>query len=513
MIFRFWQKLSFSAKVSLVFGVVLLLRLVFMTQIGLIDDEAYHWSWAKELSLSYFDHPGLIAWLEAGAIAVFGESEWAVRLPAFFCYILTIIVSFRLVWEMFGAWPAAFTSLMILFTPLWGFGGFVASPEPPFMMFWVLGAYVFWRGYNEQPQQWSLAKTWVLLGLIMGLGLNAKFMIALLAFGFAAYFVLTPRRLWDLLTPWPWLGVLLAAVLCLPIFVWNVDYGWPGFQYQFHDRHAGSPFSVERWAQFFIAQILLFTPFLYLVLVMSLFLGLSPSWRRDVRFRLLVGLALPSLLLFYLQPLWADYKPHWSGPACLFLTMIGGYFLSPTGPDTWVKRQRSWLLKGIAGFLVFLNLTLYSPFLYPFVPKVARAMSSEDKWKPTYDLSNEFFGWKALGNYLHKRTREIHVAEGRPPFLSSYRYETTAQTYWGTKEKTFQLSRDRSHYSVIQSPVEMTALLGRNTLFVTSEKYSADPMGLAVFDNCTPETFEYFRADELARVFTVYYCENFQGIR
>lgn len=516
MILRFWHRLQFGSKVALVFGLVVALRLLFMVNIGLIDDEAYHWSWAKELSLSYFDHPGMIAWMEAISTGFLGEAAWTVRLPAFLCYLGTVVVAYQLAKEIFNSWVGCFTGLILFFSPIWGFGGFVASPEPPFMFFWTLGAFVFWRGYGApEGFRWSRVRTWVVLGFIMGLGLNSKFIMAMLAFGFGVYLLLTPKKWRELFTPWPYVGILIATLLCLPIFIWNVNYEWPGFKYQFHDRHSGSGFAIGRWIEFFAAQWLIYSPVLFVLLMYALYFGFRH--RRHLGYRFLLCLALPSFLVFYIQPLFAEYKPHWFGPGALFVVIIVGALLAPPRSlnipqANFISQYRKPILALLAGTLIIINVMLYVPFVYPVLPKLARTLGGEAKWQSTFDLSNEFHGWTELGEYLQRRLREIHATEDRPAFLSSFRYETTAQTYWGTKQKTYQLSQDRSHYSVTQSPAEMTALLGLNTLFVTSEKYPANPMDHAHFDSCVPEVFKHYRVGELSRIFTIYYCKNFQGI-
>ncbi|MEN0057747.1 MAG: glycosyltransferase family 39 protein [Bdellovibrio sp.] len=269
MIREFWRQQNLSQKVLILFILTLFFRAFFALNIGLIDDEAYHWSWAKWLQLSYFDHPAMIAWLEAVSTSIFGDTYMGVRLPGFLCFVGTVTFLYKLTRDLFDEWAAIFVGFILLWSPFWGFGGYVASPEPPFMFSWVTAAWVFWQGVREDEKQWSVKKTWLWLGVLMGLGLNSKFIIALIAPGFGLYLLTTPARRRDLLSPWPWVGVLIATLLCTPIFAWNHLHEWPGFKYQFHDRHTGSQLSIERWLVFLAAQLLFYTPFLYVMLVLA----------------------------------------------------------------------------------------------------------------------------------------------------------------------------------------------------------------------------------------------------
>ncbi len=510
-----WKHLSKGQQYFAIFLLIIFFRAIFSLTVGLIDDEAYHWSWAQDVMLSYYDHPGMIAWLNWLSTYLFGDTLGGVRLPSFICYTATVFFSFKLAEELFDRKAAAFTALMLLFTPFWGFGGYVASPEPLFMLSWILAAYIFWQGVRPDKYRWSLKKTWIWLGIIMGLGLNSKFIIALLAPGFGLYLLATKERRKDLLNGWPWFGFLIATFICLPIFLWNLEYDWPGFRYQFHDRHQGDDFSVQRWLVWFGAQWGLVTPVLYPLILLAF--GVAVKRFKEIPWRFILCLSLPSILIFYPQPLFADYKPHWSGAAYVFLIMGAGALWSQG--FQWGK---TWLIKPLSRrlvtvFLVFLvpvNILLYAPFAYPFLPKIYRIFNPEGAWNPRWDLSNEFHGWEELGRFMNRRQREIHAETSRRPFLAALRYETTAQAWWGTKQKIYSLNTYRSHYTVVHKHNgEWDQLSGLDALVVTTEKYHADPNGWAKFDSCTPEEFKTYREGEISRIFTLWYCKNFQGVK
>jgi hypothetical protein len=508
-----WKKLETSQKILVLFILTLFFRAFFSLNIGLIDDEAYHWSWAKDLQLSYFDHPGMIAWLEYITTAIFGDTLLGVRLPGYLCFIGTVVLLYKLTRDLFDDTAAIFVGLILLWSPLWGFGGYVASPEPPFMLCFVGAAFVFWQGVREDSKQWTMKKTWLWLGVLMGLGLNSKFIIALLAPGFLLYMLMTPSRRKDLLSPWPWIGFLIATVLCSPIFIWNIMHDWPGFKYQFHDRHTGSSFSIERWLVFFGAQLLFYTPFLYVMLAFSFITAYMR--RTEARWRYLFALTAPSIAIFYPQPLFADYKPHWAGAACTLLLMGAGYIWSQGlhwGAREMVKPRSKVYTRGMLAFFIPLTILSYTPFVYPWVPKVFHAVAPKAEWKTTYDFSNEFTGWKELGRFVNRRQREIHAESGRKPFLAALRYETTAQTTWGTEQKIYMLNSTRSHYTVMQDPEEMQNLEGQDAIVVTTEKYDHDPLKYAKFDSCSKEDLLTFRKGVHARTFKVYLCKGFHGI-
>jgi hypothetical protein len=58
----------------------------------------------------------------------------------------------------------------------------------------------------------------------------------------------------------------------------------------------------------------------------------------------------------------------------------------------------------------------------------------------------------------------------------------------------------------------MENLKGQNGIFVSSEKYPADPKEWAKWDTCDKEELKTFRHGIHARTFFIHHCQNFQGI-
>src|ERR1019366_4606950 len=65
-----------------------------------------------------------------------------------------------------------------------------------------------------------------------GLALLSKY-LGVFVFAGVGLFLLTsrPHRRW-LGTPGPWLGALLAALVFMPVVVWNAQHGWASFAFQ-----------------------------------------------------------------------------------------------------------------------------------------------------------------------------------------------------------------------------------------------------------------------------------------
>jgi len=103
-------------------------------------------------------------------------------------------------------------------------------------------------------------RLWIVTGLVAGIGLLNKDLVAFLAFGVLAGIALAgPRR--RLASPWLWAGALIAGLLWTPYLVWQAQHGWPELSVA-HSIAAGrSGTSEPRWA-FLPFQLVLVGPYL-----------------------------------------------------------------------------------------------------------------------------------------------------------------------------------------------------------------------------------------------------------
>src|ERR687888_113064 len=83
------------------------------------------------------------------------------------------------------------------------------------LLLWPLAALVLVRILEEDRRRW-----WLPFGALMGLGLLNKHTTVLFMLAVGAALLLVPARR-HLLTPWPWLGGLLALVMLAPNLAWQ----------------------------------------------------------------------------------------------------------------------------------------------------------------------------------------------------------------------------------------------------------------------------------------------------
>jgi len=213
---------------------VLALKLIFMEHVNLIPEEAYYWNYAQHLDWGYLDHPPMVAWLIWLSTSVFGKSELSVRLPAYICWIIAAIFMFRLTLNLCDR-PAAFRSLLLLAVlPIYFGLGFFMTPDAPLYAAWAGCLYFLERALISQER-----KAWWGVGLCLGLGMLAKYTVALLGLGILSFLLIDRQSRRWLLRPEPYLAAIIAVILFSPVLLWNMRNGWVSFLFQGSNRWSG----------------------------------------------------------------------------------------------------------------------------------------------------------------------------------------------------------------------------------------------------------------------------------
>lgn len=293
---------------------LMVLRLVAAACGPLSPDESYYWLWAQHPALGYYDHPPMVAWWIMVSTSVFGHSPLAVRLP----FVLSFVV---LSWLMWDAARALFNEAVAKRTLLWlnaclllSIGSVVATPDPPSVLMLAGGLWALCRLTASGKAWW-----WLVFGAFAGLGVEAKYTNLFLGLGVLVWFVMDkPARRW-LVTPWPWLGALVAVLLMLPNILWNLDHGWITVAKQF-GRIGASHFTVRYFVELIIAQPLLVNVLIFVFVVIGM---LAAFQNGDSRLKLLAALPLPLVAYLVVHVFHDRIQGNWPAPVYPGLVLLG----------------------------------------------------------------------------------------------------------------------------------------------------------------------------------------------
>jgi len=190
------------------------------TRYGYHRDELYFRM--LEPAWGYVDQPPLTPLLARTATAVFGDTVWALRLPAIACLLGAVLLAVLVTRELGGgrgaqalcAWGLAFSALPLTF----GHTLLTASVD---LVAWIAVLLLATRALLRDEPRW-----WLAAGALVGLSLANKHLIVLLLVGLAVgLLAIGPRGLFR--SPWLWAGVGVALVLALPTLIYQATHDWP----------------------------------------------------------------------------------------------------------------------------------------------------------------------------------------------------------------------------------------------------------------------------------------------
>ena len=199
---------------------------------------------------------------------------------------------------------------------------------------------------------------------------------------------------------------------CAPIVWWNSRHEWASILYQLRERHGDAQVSGIRYLRFWAVELVLMGPALVAYTGGLARRALKAQSTRAERF--VLAWALPGAVVFCLQPLWADFKPHWALIVWWPLVLGLGLAIARGGHERLERIQLSYGL----GLIAVVWLCCHVP-----VGSWAMSHLSDRPLDPRLDVTNDLYGWPELRAFVSETAGAETFGL---PFVGS-RYQTAAQ--------------------------------------------------------------------------------------
>ena len=468
-----------------------LFRLILLPFMGLMPQDAYYYLYGQNLSLSYFDHPGMIGYLLRIFTDLFGQSIFVVKFADFLITSLTILSFYKLASYFLSKQKLQRAILLLTSTIFISILSFNSTPDVPLLLFWTLSLICLYKAIFEE-KKWF----WVLGGIAMGLAFNSKYTALLLQIGLIGFLIFSNKYRKLFVSPWFWTSILLSILVTCPVWYWNFQNEFASFVFQSSERTSSiSEFKISP-KNFFGAighQMFLLIPILFLVIGVITYKYLKRALLKlkipQAKTLFLLAFFIPTFVGFFsLTPIyWV--KLNWMMPSYITGIVIAGMFINK-------RLLKTQLIISIA-FHVLAGLQI----LFYIVP-----IKSDDTW----------VGW----NELAIETKKLQKKYSNTFVFSNDNYKTSACLNFYMNEKVYAqniIGLPALHFDYLKD--NLSSLNTKNALFIDSDKRfkndakkgNQHPLLKKYFDKVIElEPIIITINDRKVRKFWVFYCSNYE---
>ncbi len=320
---------NMSRNLIIFLAAATLLRLFLAMLFPLTADESYYWLWSKHLSLSYVDHPPMVAFVNF-LMTLGTENLFMLRLGAVLITLLVSILIYYLAKQIFNEkiafWSVVLFQILPHFVVVW----LTMFVELPLVLFWTASLWFLSRIIRSQKSGW-----WYSLALILGLGYLSKYTMFLFWPCLVVFLLISPEERFWLKRKELYLCFFLSFLLFLPVILWNSQHGWVSFIF-----HGGKA-TAEPWGKnvlpFVADQLVHFTPFL----IFALYNVYKYALKKDAGSKLLFSFSFPILLLFLLLSVKIKIWAHWPSIGYIAAIPLTVAYLTETGKS--LKKFLAWV--------------------------------------------------------------------------------------------------------------------------------------------------------------------------
>ncbi len=291
-------------------------------------DEAYYYIYTLNPSLSYFDHPPLVALTTAIGIWLTGDvSQFTIRIGSLLLFPLTLwflyLSTVRLFSVQVGLLTLAIASVIPIFQLT--FGTFTL-PDVPLMFFWSFTLWIAAREFfPKNGVAYRPTYRIALIGLSVGLACLSKYHGFLLGFGLIGFCLTSRQHRSALFSPWTLASVVLFLAAFSPTLYWNHQHDWISFRFQGNRSVPNRTYSpIDAVETGLIAALYLFPTFGIPLWLISLREGIL-----SVRSRLIKPIesfvlwtSAPVFILFTLIGGYQQVLPSWTMPGFFAVTPL-----------------------------------------------------------------------------------------------------------------------------------------------------------------------------------------------
>jgi len=465
-------------------GALIALRIFFISNTLLIDDEAYYAMYARHLSWGYIDHGPVIAYL-VRLFTILGENSFTVRLGALTLLFMLTVFLYRFGKTYFNEATGIIMSLGISANMLFHTNAVVITPDVPLAFFTIMAIIYYYKAYFID------AKYLYAAGILLGLAVLSKVSALFPAVGIILFpFVIQGKR--HFLSDIRFYGSLVAALLVfIPFIIWNLQNDLAFVRYQ--GSHVTSSGSWSDFSGLWLGLLVTIGPVFFYYSVIKPFLLLKRLLSISPELTYFTIVTIIPTIYFLVHSVFSRMEVNWPAPIFSGGLFLFGILLG----ENWPVYRKRFIFQ--VGFSLLLILIVTVQTFWPFLPI-----------KGKIDVTNRYHIYNAFPSELKAYLQAYPELQNKRLLADNYQIPSMINFYLNPSLEASALSINY-HETLYSFLYQDGMFVGKDFLFLKRGKTFPKKFTPYFDDAILLQLFESKRLGQKVAGYSLWSVTNYRG--
>ena len=465
-------------------GALIALRIFFISNTLLIDDEAYYAMYARHLSWGYIDHGPVIAYL-VRLFTILGENSFTVRLGALTLLFMLTVFLYRFGKTYFNEATGIIMSLGISANMLFHTNAVVITPDVPLAFFTIMAIIYYYKAYFID------AKYLYAAGILLGLAVLSKVSALFPAVGIILFpFVIQGKR--HFLSDIRFYGSLVAALLVfIPFIIWNLQNDLAFVRYQ--GSHVISSGSWSDFSGLWLSLLVTIGPVFFYYSVIKPFLLLKRLLSISPELTYFTIVTIIPTIYFLVHSVFSRMEVNWPAPIFSGGLFLFGILLG----ENWPVYRKRFIFQ--VGFSLLLILIVTVQTFWPFLPI-----------KGKIDVTNRYHIYNAFPSELKAYLQAYPELQNKRLLADNYQIPSMINFYLNPSLEASALSINY-HETLYSFLYQDGMFVGKDFLFLKRGKTFPKKFTPYFDDAILLQLFESKRLGQKVAGYSLWSVTNYRG--
>jgi 4-amino-4-deoxy-L-arabinose transferase-like glycosyltransferase len=465
-------------------GALIALRIFFISNTLLIDDEAYYAMYARHLSWGYIDHGPVIAYL-VRLFTILGENSFTVRLGALTLLFMLTVFLYRFGKTYFNEATGIIMSLGISANMLFHTNAVVITPDVPLAFFTIMAIIYYYKAYFID------AKYLYAAGILLGLAVLSKVSALFPAVGIILFpFVIQGKR--HFLSDIRFYGSLVAALLVfIPFIIWNLQNDLAFVRYQ--GSHVTSSGSWSDFRGLWLSLLVTIGPVFFYYSVIKPFLLLKRLLSISPELTYFTIVTIIPTIYFLVHSVFSRMEVNWPAPIFSGGLFLFGILLG----ENWPVYRKRFIFQ--VGFSLLLILIVTVQTFWPFLPI-----------KGKIDVTNRYHIYNAFPSELKAYLQAYPELQNKRLLADNYQIPSMINFYLNPSLEASALSINY-HETLYSFLYQDGMFIGKDFLFLKRGKTFPKKFTPYFDDAILLQLFESKRLGQKVAGYSLWSVTNYRG--